>query len=56
MSKIQDSDYEQVKALYLDEHVRHFLGGVVDESDCHDKHMFTILETARFDASGMPIR
>ena len=31
LSKIQKSDYEDVKKLYTDERVRQFLGGIVEE-------------------------
>ncbi len=32
LSKIQKSDYEDVKMLYTDEKVRQFLGGIIEES------------------------
>lgn len=31
LSKIQESDYEEIKKLYTDERVRQFLGGIVEE-------------------------
>lgn len=31
LTKIQESDYEEVKKLYTDERVRQFLGGIVEE-------------------------
>lgn len=35
--KIQKTDYEEVKTLYIDERVRKFLGGVIDENTYRTK-------------------
>lgn len=37
LSKLQSTDYEDIKKIYIDEKVRKYLGGTVDEERCKIK-------------------
>lgn len=51
LSIIQESDYENVKRLYINEHVRSYLGGTTDdEQSLRIKH-FEIINKSNEDSS-----